>query len=64
MQTTQITFGQGTNESPNYSPNGRHIVFMSTRGGGRQQLYTIDRLGRDLRQLTKAGANFMPNWSH
>jgi TolB protein len=64
MQTTQITFGQGTNESPNYSPNGRHLVFMSTRGAGRPQLYTIDRLGRDLRQLTKAGGNFMPNWSH
>jgi TolB protein len=64
MQTSQVTFGQGSNESPAYAPNGRHLVFMSTRGGGRQQLYTVGRDGRDLRQLTKAGANFMPNWSH
>ncbi len=63
-QSSQVTFGQGSNESPAYAPNGRHLVFMSTRGGGRQQLYTIARDGRDLRQLTKAGSNFMPNWSH
>ena len=64
MQTSQITFGEGTNESPSYASNGRHIVFMSTRGGGRPQLYTLGRDGRGLRQLTKAGGNFMPNWSH
>jgi TolB protein len=62
-QVRQVTFGQGTNESPAYSANGRHIAFMSTRGGGRQQIFTIGRDGRDLRQITKAGANFMPNWS-
>jgi TolB protein len=62
-QVRQITFGQGTNTSPSYAANGRHIAFMSTRAGGREQIYTIDRLGRDLRQLTKAGSNFMPNWS-
>ncbi len=64
MQAAAVTFGQGSNESPAYAPNGRHLVFMSTRGGGRQQLYTITRDGRDLRQLTKVGSNFMPNWSH
>jgi len=63
MQISQVTFGQGSNESPAYAPNGRHLVFMSTRGGGRQQLYSVGRDGRDLRQLTKVGANFMPNWS-
>lgn len=64
MQSSQITFGQGSNESPAYAPNGRHVVFMSTRGGGRPQLYTVTRDGRDVRQITKAGSNFMPNWSH
>jgi TolB protein len=64
MQSTPITFGEGSNESPAYAPNGRHLVFMSTRGGGRQQLYTIGRDGRDLRQITRTGGNFMPNWSH
>ncbi|MGE5358153.1 MAG: hypothetical protein ACM3NQ_03985 [Bacteroidales bacterium] len=62
-QVRQVTFGQGTNTSPSYSANGRHIAFMSTRGGGREQVYTIDRVGRDARPLTKAGSNFMPNWS-
>jgi TolB protein len=64
MQASQVTFGQGSNESPAYSPNGRHLVFMSTRGGGRPQLYTVGRDARDLRQLTRLGSNFMPNWSH
>lgn len=64
MQSTPITFGEGSNESPAYAPNGRHLVFMSTRGGGRPQLYTIGRDGRDLRQITRVGGNFMPNWSH
>ncbi|HVL58710.1 MAG TPA: Tol-Pal system beta propeller repeat protein TolB, partial [Burkholderiaceae bacterium] len=31
-QTRQITMGEGSNESPAFSPNGRHIAFMSTRG--------------------------------
>jgi hypothetical protein len=34
---------------------------MSNRSG-RFQIYTIDRAGRDLRPLTTAGSNFMPNW--
>jgi len=64
MQSNPITFGEGSNESPSYAPNGRHLAFVSTRGAGRQQIYTIGRDGRDLRQITKAGSNFMPNWSH
>ena len=30
-ETRQITFGEGTNESPVWAPNGRHLAFMSTR---------------------------------
>jgi len=40
--TRQITFGEGTNESPAWSPNGRHLAFMSTRAG-RSQIFTVDR---------------------
>jgi TolB protein len=57
----QVTFGERHNESPAYSPNGRHIAFTSNRSG-RFQIYTVHRLGGDLRQLTTAGNNYMPNW--
>lgn len=58
----QITFGEGTNESPAWSPNGRHMAFMSTRAG-RSQIFTVDRDGRNIRQITRDGNNFTPNWS-
>lgn len=62
-EVRQITFGEGTNESPAWAPNGRHMAFMSTRAG-RSQIFTVDRDGRNLRQLTRDGNNFTPNWSH
>ena len=61
-ETRQITFGEGTNESPAWSPNGRHLAFMSTRAG-RSQIFTVDYDGRNLRQLTRDGNNTTPNWS-
>jgi len=61
-ETRQITFGEGTNESPAWSPNGRHLAFMSTRAG-RSQIFTVDRDGRNLRQITRDGNNQTPNWS-
>jgi TolB protein len=57
-----ITDGIGSNESPAFSPNGRHIAFMSDRTG-KPQIYTIARDGTDLRQITKTGGNRYPNWS-
>jgi TolB protein len=61
-QVRQLTFGEGSSESPSFAPNGRHIAFSSTRAGKRQ-IYTIARTGKDLRQITKAGNNEMPDWS-
>jgi TolB protein len=57
----QLTFGLG-NESPAFSPNGRHIAFTSTRSGT-QQIWTMTRLGTELRQVTKVGNNSMASWS-
>ena len=61
-ETRQITFGEGTNESPVWAPNGRHLAFMSTRQG-RSQIFTVDRDGRNLRQVTREGNNTVPHWS-
>ncbi|HZP49186.1 MAG TPA: hypothetical protein VFB07_11655 [Vicinamibacterales bacterium] len=58
----QITFGEGTNESPSWAANGRHFAFMSTRSG-KEQIFTVDRLGKGLKQITKTGNNQQPDWS-
>jgi TolB protein len=58
----QITFGEGSNESPAYSPNGKHLAFSSTRAGG-TQVFTIGRDGRGLKQITRSGNNQTPAWS-
>jgi TolB protein len=61
-QVRQLTFGEGSNESPAFAPNGRHVAFISTRSGN-SHIFTIARDGRDLRQITRAGNNYYPNWS-
>jgi TolB protein len=57
-----LTFGEGTNESPAFSPNGRHVVFTSTRSG-KAQVFTIARDGKNVRQITRIGNNEKPDWS-
>jgi TolB protein len=61
--TRQLTEAIGNNESPAFSPNGRHVTFVSTRSG-REQIFTIHRDGTGLRQITTAGTNRYPHWSH
>ena len=62
-QVRQLTFGEGTNESPAFAPNGRHLAFMSTRSG-KSQIFTFARDGKNLRQVTRVGSNQQPNWSN
>jgi TolB protein len=57
-----LTDGVGSNGSPAVSPNGRHVVFMTTRWGG-NQLAVVSRKGGPPRRLTEAGNNSYPNWS-
>ena len=61
-ETTRITDGIGSNESPAFAPNGRHLAFTSTRNG-KAQLFTVDRDGNNLRQITHEGNNKFANWS-
>jgi TolB protein len=58
-----LTFGEGSNESPSFSPSGRHIAFTSTRAG-KSQVFIVGRDGRGLRQVTRVGNNFTPDWSN
>jgi TolB protein len=60
--TRVLTFGEGTNESPAFSPNGRHLVFTSTRSG-KAQVFTMARDGKNVRQITRSGNNEKPDWS-
>jgi TolB protein len=57
-----LTHGEGSNESPAFSPTGRHLAFASTRLGN-QQIFVVGRDGNGLKQVTKEGNNFTPNWS-
>ena len=60
--TRPLTDAIGNNESPAFSPNGRHVAFVSSRAG-REQIFTIHRDGSGLRQITHTGTNRYPNWS-
>jgi TolB protein len=61
-QVRQLTFGEGTNESPSWSPNGRHLAFTSTRSG-KTQVFVMARDGKNLKQITTVGNNYQPDWS-
>ena len=48
---------------PSWAPDGRHIVFESTRTGTRQ-IWTMLADGSDPHQITTKGGNWNPNWSN
>lgn len=62
-ETVQLTNGIGSNESPAFAPNGKHLAFTSTRAG-KEQIFTIARDGKDLKQITREGVNRYPNWGN
>jgi TolB protein len=61
-QLVELTRDSGRNERPSWAPDGRHIVFESTRGGTRQ-IWSMLADGTNARQLTTEGQNESPNWS-
>jgi TolB protein len=58
----ELTRDAGRNERPSWAPDGRHIVFESTRTGKRQ-IWSMLADGSQARQLTSEGHNESPNWS-
>jgi TolB protein len=61
-QLVELTRDVGRNERPSWAPDGRHLVFESTRTGTRQ-IWSMLADGTEARQLTKEGQNESPNWS-
>ena len=59
----RLTAGPGTNESPSWAPNGRHLVFQSNRLGG-WQIFTMLADGSEQQPLPRGGGEFTsPAWS-
>jgi TolB protein len=61
-ELVELTRDAGRNERPSWAPDGRHIVFESTRSGTRQ-IWSMLADGTSVRQLTSEGQNESPNWS-
>jgi TolB protein len=62
---SRLTQDEGRNESPSHSPDGHHIVFVSTRGGApRRALWVMDVDGAAPRMLHLEGGNDAeaPTW--
>ncbi|MFZ5916547.1 MAG: S9 family peptidase [Chloroflexota bacterium] len=63
-KTRQLTAGTASDTNPRWSPDGRHIAFLSTRDK-KPQLYLIAVDGGEARPLTamKQGVGGGPEWS-
>jgi len=61
-QWVQLTHEGGRNDFPSWSPDGRHLIFQSTRAGS-EQIWTMLADGTQQQQLTFNGSNTQPNWS-
>lgn len=63
QKRVQVTTGPGVDDSPSWSPDGRHLVFSSTVDG-KSHIYMINADGKDLERLTFEGTrNSAPSWS-
>jgi TolB protein len=56
----EVIAGPGSNESPNWSPDGTMLAFVSNRTGSKQ-IFITDAEGTP-QQLTREGNNAQPSW--
>ncbi len=61
----QLTRDAKRNSHPQFSPDGKKIVFTSTRDSDKNQIYLMNADGTDVKRLTTDGAvgYFNPMWS-
>ena len=61
----RFAVSSGTDETPQYSPDGKHVVFGSNRSGNPDQIWVCDPDGRNPVQLTRfaEGDSGTPRWS-
>jgi TolB protein len=60
---TRLTQDQGNNEEPSFSPNGRLILFTSTRNGGVPRLFVMTFDGNNQVELpADKGSYSTPDW--
>lgn len=59
----QLLTSLGSNEDPAWSPDGRHLVFSSTRMG-RRDLFVMHADGTEQTRITNTGQEtYLPDWS-
>jgi TolB protein len=61
-QWVQLSHDGGRNDFPSWAPDGRHIVFQSSRAG-KEEIWMMLADGTKTKQLTFTGRNSQPNWS-
>ena len=60
----RLTDSPAYDDQAAFSPDGRQIVFVTTRAGGTADLWTLDILTRRAKALTSGpGGDFRPAWS-
>jgi Tol biopolymer transport system component len=57
-----VARAEQTGVCPSFAPNGRHVVFVTTRWG-KSQLAIVDLKGTLKRRITEVGNNTFPSWS-